>query len=116
MATNDQSQSLDRTLRRALSNIETRLIEMGVNPECARETASQQADRLYISGKGPIRVLQRGTQGEFMPGSYVDPLAPLVSELFNRTSDDNKLVAVERNAEEAAKITEEKAASGGYDL
>jgi hypothetical protein len=94
----------------AVREIADRLVKLGVNPDVAKECADQARDRLFVGGpKSPIFVLQSGTLGGFMPGSYEDPLGGLVSEVFNGISDEYKLVAVKRNEKEIAELTEDKA-------
>ena len=86
---------------------------MGTNPESAKDEAEYARPRLYIGGKGPIRVLERSSQGQFMPGSFEDPLGQLVSEIFHGISEDKKLVAT---AERTERIAEERLRRHGSEI
>jgi len=106
--------SLDQQRQKYTQEIERRLVGLGVNPESARTQAAQNADRLYIAGKGPVRVQQSSSEGIFYPVHENDPLAPLIKEIFHTLDPQEKVAAEEERAAEISRLADAKIASGAY--
>ena len=98
---------------RAVNQVLKRVVAGGGNPDAAEQCREQISDRIFVgSPRSPVRVLERGTLGTFMPGSFEDPLGGLVSEILMGLSPEHKLVATERTAQQVAEIVEEKIQAG----
>ena len=80
-----------------------------VLPHAAKAVAKDGAAYVVPFPNGSLRVLKPGTGGSFYEVTdTADPLAPLIADLAQGVSDEDRVEAVKLRAELVEQLTEEK--------